>query len=37
MRIAYTAPKVVRMGRVEKLTGQLRKGTPDLVGHGNIA
>ncbi|MFH9424621.1 lasso RiPP family leader peptide-containing protein [Streptomyces sp. NPDC017529] len=36
MRLRYTPPKVVRIGRVEKLTGQLRRGTPDLIGHGNL-
>lgn len=36
MRLPYTPPKVVRIGRVEKLTGQLRHGVPDLLGHGNI-
>ncbi|MGA4847083.1 lasso RiPP family leader peptide-containing protein [Streptomyces sp. G5(2025)] len=36
MRLRYTPPKVVRIGRVEKLTGQLRRGVPDLLAHGNI-
>ncbi|CAM5330438.1 hypothetical protein SALBM135S_00015 [Streptomyces alboniger] len=36
MRLRYTPPKLVRIGRVEKLTGQLRHGVPDLLGHGNI-
>lgn len=35
--LRYTAPTVVRLGRMEELTGQLRRGVPDLFGHGNIA
>ncbi|MGW0736387.1 lasso RiPP family leader peptide-containing protein [Streptomyces sp. NPDC002851] len=34
--LRYTAPTVTRLGRIEELTGQLRRGVPDLLGHGNI-
>lgn len=34
--LRYTAPTVVRLGRIEELTGQLRRGVPDFLGHGNI-
>ncbi len=34
--IQYVPPVVLCMGRVEELTGQLRHGVPDLLGHGNI-
>lgn len=34
--LKYVPPVVLRMGRIEELTGQLRKGVPDLLGHGNI-
>ncbi|MFB9391323.1 lasso RiPP family leader peptide-containing protein [Streptomyces coeruleoprunus] len=35
--LRYTPPTVIRLGRVEELTGQLRRGVPDLLDHGNIA
>ncbi|MEU6256691.1 lasso RiPP family leader peptide-containing protein [Streptomyces sp. NPDC047043] len=34
--LKYTAPTLVRLGRIEELTGLLRRGTPDLLSHGNI-
>lgn len=34
--LKYTAPTVICLGRIEELTGQLRRGVPDLLGHGNI-
>ncbi|WP_217210753.1 lasso RiPP family leader peptide-containing protein [Streptomyces sp. AC550_RSS872] len=34
--LRYAAPTLIRLGRIEELTGQLRRGVPDLLGHGNI-
>lgn len=34
--LRYTAPKVIRIGRIEELTGQLRKGPKDLLHKGNL-
>ncbi len=34
--IAYEQPTLTRLGKVEELTGQLRRGVPDLTGHGQI-
>lgn len=35
-RIQYVAPELTVLGSVEKLTGVLERGVPDLVSHGNI-
>ncbi|GHO90743.1 hypothetical protein KSF_007910 [Reticulibacter mediterranei] len=34
--LSYNPPEVTVLGKVEQLTGALRHGTPDLLGHGNI-
>lgn len=34
--LKYTAPRVIRIGRIEELTGQLRRGPKDLLDKGNI-
>jgi len=34
--VQYTPPTVTPLGKVEQLTGELLKGTPDLLSHGNI-
>lgn len=34
--LPYSTPEVTLLGKVEQLTGALRHGTPDLLGHGNI-
>jgi hypothetical protein len=34
--LPYSIPEVTLLGKVEQLTGALRRGTPDLLGHGNI-
>lgn len=35
-RLPYEAPTLTVMGKVEHLTAVLKRGTPDLVSHGNI-
>ena len=35
-RVPYEAPVLTVMGKVEHLTAVLRRGTPDLLSHGNI-
>lgn len=34
--LRYTAPKVIRIGRIEELTGQLRRGPKDILARGNL-
>jgi hypothetical protein len=34
--LSYRTPEVTVLGKVEHLTGALRHGTPDILGHGNI-
>ena len=35
-RVPYEAPVLTVMGKGEHLTAVLRRGTPDLLSHGNI-
>lgn len=35
-RIAYEPPTLVELGTVEELTGELTRGHPDLLSHGDI-
>jgi hypothetical protein len=35
-KLPYQTPALTVMGKVEHLTALLRRGTPDLLSHGNI-
>ena len=35
-KVPYEAPALTVMGKVEHLTAVLKRGTPDLLSHGNI-